>query len=208
MSLDELRARYPWPATKPAADPEDHGWFQQCSRNLLGDRITPGTRLIVELGSWLGQSTRWLLERAPQATIIAVDTWEGGPDHHHNAPKDPTLARLLPVLYEKFCVNMWAYRDRLIPMRSRSVDGLLELWDRCGLEPDLIYIDADHTTKAVIADIATATTWFPDAKIVGDDWCWETVRAGVEAFVADANECGREHYSIVVDQNAWALEKA
>jgi len=33
------------------------------------------TRCVLELGSWLGKSTRFIVERAPNAYIFAVDLW-------------------------------------------------------------------------------------------------------------------------------------
>ena len=50
----------------------------------------------------------------------------------------------------------------------------------CGITPDLIYVDADHATKAVTKDILWARRLFPHAQIVGDDWLWDSVRAGVK----------------------------
>ena len=39
-----------------------------------------------------------------------------------------------------------------------------------GLAPDLVYVDADHSTAAVVNDILIITRLFPSAHVVGDDW--------------------------------------
>lgn len=197
MDLAPLRRRHPWPAARPDVPPADHGWFQDGSIRLLRRRITPDTRLIVELGSWAGQSTRWLLDNAPAAVVVAVDHWKGGSDHLTSA--DPAVVRLLPVLFETFCVNLWDYRDRLVPVRADTLAGLAEVAEH-GLAPDLVFIDADHATPAVLADIHLARGLFPRAAIVGDDWRWPSVATAVRQAAA------HHEMSIVIDANAWALE--
>jgi hypothetical protein len=198
MGLDELRATFPWPTERPTVPTNAHGWFQDENKLMLAARITPATRLIVELGSWLGLSTRWLLDNSPQeATVIAVDHWEGSSEHK----TEPQWQGYLPTLFETFLANQWNYKDRLIPVRTTTTLGLGHIAN-AGLSPDLIYVDASHETDLVLHDIVMAVTLFPDAAIVGDDWsAWPSVRAAVELFA-------REHcYDIEVDRNAWAVTK-
>ena len=77
--LAQLRRRYPWPDTMPEVQPDDHGWFQDCNARLLRRFLGPRTRLIVELGSWLGKSARFMLAAAPRATVICIDHWAHAP---------------------------------------------------------------------------------------------------------------------------------
>jgi hypothetical protein len=53
-----------------------------------------------------------------------------------------------------------------------------------GLEPDLVYIDADHGFDSVLNDFTSALDLFPKALIVGDDWNWDSVRKAVETVAA------------------------
>jgi hypothetical protein len=153
-----------------------------------------GARVIVELGAWLGLSTRFLAATAPRATIVSIDHWHGSPEHH----QDPALQHLLPTLYESFLVNCWDRRERIIPLRMGTIEGLREI-ARFKLKPDLIYIDADHSFEAVQDDLATASRLFPTAALVGDDWDWEGVRRAVEKF---AERTGR---TLDVEGNAWGF---
>jgi len=50
-----------------------HGWFTPGNSQSLGQFLSDDTRLILELGSWLGKSARWMLDKAPHATLVAVD---------------------------------------------------------------------------------------------------------------------------------------
>jgi hypothetical protein len=53
------------------------------------------------------------------------------------------------------------------------------------LQPDLVYIDGDHSFENVVGDVQSALDLFPAATIVGDDWDWEGVRTAVETVVKD-----------------------
>jgi predicted O-methyltransferase YrrM len=145
----------------------------------LRNSVPQTARLIVELGSWTGRSTRLLAELAPGATIVAIDHWKGSPEHSD----DPELREALPRLYETFLAECWANRERIIPVRMGSVPGLRAV-AQAGLAPDAIYIDADHSYGSVVADLTAALDLFPNAVIVGDDWDWEDVRRAVEAVLA------------------------
>jgi hypothetical protein len=108
--------------------------------------------------------------------VIAVDHWVGSVEHAN----DPELASFLPRLYETFLSECWDYRDRVIPLRANSVDGLRRV-HAAGLSPDVVYVDADHRYESVVADLTAALDLFPRATIVGDDWDWDSVRTAVEA---------------------------
>jgi predicted O-methyltransferase YrrM len=183
LAARELAARFPWPNEKPAvpAAPQ-RDWLFPATRNFLTCSVSAETRLIVELGSWTGRSTRFLADLAPHAAVVAVDHWEGSVEH----TQDPELAAMLPRLFETFLAECWSYRDRIIPLRASSVDGLRQVAE-AGLSPNLVYIDADHRFESVMADLGTALDLFPDAAIVGDDWDWEGVRTAVETTARQRN---------------------
>ena len=49
-----------FPALRPEAPPFDHGWFLQTHINVFSALITEDTKVIVEIGSWYGASTKWV----------------------------------------------------------------------------------------------------------------------------------------------------
>lgn len=175
-ALLNFAMEHAWPSEKPDVPPfPQPDWLFPGTRELLSRSVSQSTRVIVELGSWTGRSTRFLANLAPQATVIAIDHWEGSPEHK----EDPKLAQLLPRLYETFLSECWSYRDQIIPVRARSVEGLHRVAE-AGLEPELVYIDADHGFDSVLNDLTTSLDLFPKALIVGDDWTWDSVRKAVE----------------------------
>lgn len=191
-----LRAKYWWPGRKPDDPVDPHGWCSPIHADVLPRYINPTTKVIVELGAWLGASTRVLLNLAPESTVICVDHWLGSRDMKN---KPQALARL-PRLYETFLVNQWPWRDRVIPLRDSTLAGLDEIHD-LGIVPELIYFDSEHTTAHVRRELLLAHEHFPTAIFYGDDWAWVSVRNAVEAF---ARERG---YDLHARGNAWALER-
>lgn len=202
---DRIRAlseRFPWPASKPDVllpPRELLGWFRDSQRQLLTKDLSPQTRIVVELGSWLGMSTRFIAEQAPKAMILAVDHWRGSPEHHQRTE----FNTLLPLLFETFQALCWGQRARIIPMRMSSLDGLQAISD-AGLVPDLIYVDADHSYEAVCADLALSLKLFPETVLDGDDFEWPGVAQAVR-------ECAtRENLQLGLvgrQDRAWTLRR-
>jgi hypothetical protein len=173
-----LRAEFPWPDERPEpGSVENPGWLGEGSEKVLAGAVLPETRVVVELGAWLGMSTRYLLELAPDATVISVDHWQGSPEHQSR----PEYQAMLPKLYDTFLSLCWDDRERIVPLRMSTLDGLRKVAE-CGIEPDIIYLDAEHSYAAVTAELELARELFPHAKLLGDDYDWQGVREAVVAF--------------------------
>lgn len=196
--IESLRRAHPWPEERPnVAAREREGWLFPSTQEMLARFLSSETKLVVELGSWLGLSTRFIAGRAPRATVIAIDHWKGSPEHEH----DPALRDLLPVLYETFLTNCWNDRSRIVPIRSGTLEGLQRVGS-FGLAPDVIYVDADHSYEAVAADLAAIERLFPSAIIVGDDWNWEGVRR------AASEHCARTGRPLAALDSGWCAAAA
>jgi hypothetical protein len=178
-AMRKLSKLHPWPEQRPddAAPGQEAGWLGAGSEVMLAHSLSAKTKLVVELGAWLGLSTRFIADAAPSATVVSVDHWKGSAEHQ----EQERYRKLLPRLYETFQARCWNYRDRVIPLRMNSLDGL-----RCvaeaGLEPDFIYVDAQHTYEAVSAELKLSRELFPHAFLGGDDYDWQGVRQAVGEF--------------------------
>ena len=102
-------------------------------QNLMSDR----TAVVLELGSWLGKSTRFIAGRAPNAYLFAIDLWDNDhirADPHytsqdaggesgfmaHKAARSRQIEENLSIIntapiYEVFLKNMWAQRPAALP---------------------------------------------------------------------------------------------
>ncbi|HUU46031.1 MAG TPA: class I SAM-dependent methyltransferase [Acidobacteriota bacterium] len=173
-AIETLKLRYPWPAEKPDVPAEMSGWFAGPNRQALAELLSPATDVVLELGSWVGMSATHICQCAPNATVLCIDHWLGSAEHHRR----PEWEARLPTLYETFLVNMWEFRDRLIPMKTTTLEGMREI-HALGIVPRIVYIDAAHDEESVFQDVSMAQESFPTADILGDDWPWDSVRKGV-----------------------------
>jgi len=192
MTIEILRSHCHFPAVEPAVPASDHGWFGPEHVELLTPFLNPDLKVVLEVGSWLGKSTRWIADHAPSAQVIAIDTWHGSPEHHQNAE----WKGMLPTLYDTFLKSCWAYRNRIIPVRQPSVSGL-RLVHAHNIIPDVIYLDGSHEYGDVKADMETILTLFPNSDLAGDDFMWP----GVERAVRES--CQPRGIPILRKGNVW-----
>lgn len=199
MSLEALKIKHPFPEHKPDVPPCPHGWLFGVVKKSLQAIIGKETRCVLEVGSWMGLSTRFILDAAPHATVICVDTWAGSPEHFAR----PAWAAMVPTLYETFIVNLWPYRDRVIPMRMPSTEGIAAI-AAAGVVPECVYIDALHDYDSVRADTEAALAAWPNAPIVGDDYSpeWPGIIRWVDELIAHPNRRVRKL------GRAWTVRRA
>lgn len=159
---------------------------------------TNHVKIVIEVGCWLGASTRHIASLLPpEGKVYAVDHWKGSVEHQ---PGNANWYHALPVLYEVFLSNVIhaGLTDKIIPVKLESLEAAKQL---SYVAADLIFIDAGHDTPAVYADLCA---WYPYVKghgiLCGDDWNWHSVRAAVEAF---ADERGLK--ILVTGYNFWRL---
>ena len=190
-----------WPEEKPNVSMYENSLMSRSNITELNKIFSKQHfSLIVELGSWVGVSTKFFLQKQPNAHVIAIDHWKGGVEHQgpHN--------HLFPVLYETFLVNCWQYKDRLIPLRTTTLEGM-EYIKLLGLQPDLFYVDASHSYDSVTADLEYIYQNFPNAMITGDDWDWSNPRLGWHLPVRKAVQAfAKKHeFKIHAKGNFWRL---
>lgn len=103
-------------------------------------------KVVIELGSWLGASTRHIAQLLPEDGIVyAVDHWLGSIEHH-----TPSFSHYLPTLYEQFLSNVIhsGLEHKIFPVRMSTLEAV-ELFRNEGIQPDLIYVDASHDEDSV-----------------------------------------------------------
>ena len=188
--LDRLRQAHPWPDRRPDVPEDWHGWLQPGTAWMLSSHLGPATRLVVECGSWLGLSARTILRAAPRAVLVCCDHWQGSPEHQPGTQHDD-WSRRLATLHETFLRNLWRWRDRVIPVRADSLDGLAEVRD-AGLVPELVYLDGEHSFDRVSRELAFLAEHWPLAVVVGDDYSELEV---ARAAHAHAQQTGRSMIS-------------
>ncbi len=147
--IHALADQFPWPGQKPReVSGESPGWLGEGTDQLLARVLSSETRLVVELGAWLGRSTRFIADHAPNAVVVSIDHWQGSPEHRISSE----WRDMLPTLYETFLSLCWPYRERIVPLRMTTLEGL-RMVGQFALAPDLIFVDAEHSLAAVSAEL-------------------------------------------------------
>lgn len=174
---------------------DGHGWYsnrEQMEELIRSHKI----KTVIEVGSWLGQSTRHIAsELPPSGKVYAVDHWLGSGVQQEG---QPFYYKALPYLYEQFLSNVVHAQltEKIVPVRMESLAAAHSLQ----IPVDLIYIDAEHDTDSVYQDL---TAWYPHVTghgvLCGDDWGWPTVEAAVRQFAQERK------LGIEASGNFWRL---
>ena len=195
--LQRLASRYPWPQVCPKNPFDRRGWFAETHRQALMRFLPERPALILEIGSFLGASLRFMMEIRPGSFFISVDPF--------SIVRHGPAGIRVHDFRDNFYVNCWNYRDRLIAVPKESADALPELRE-LGVRPDVVYIDGQHNYAAVLRDARLTLSLNPDALLIGDDYSDpESVACGLQLAVKQlAQETGRELQ--IVDGHVWILE--
>ncbi len=184
------------------------GWappvWEQLIPMLSGEA---GERKFLEIGSFEGRSTVWIMENMMQMGdyLYCIDTWEGGEEHG---------AEDMGTVFKRFRANVQAAREKtgiksVGHSRQSSVEGIAELISGWAGTYDFIYIDGSHIAKDVLTDACMAWQMLkPKGIMVFDDYVWGDPRdilhrpkAAIDAFTnifAEEVEVIHVGYQLVV----------
>lgn len=131
-----------------------NGWMLSTELEWLATQAKR-RKLIVEIGSWMGRSTRALAD-STRGKVIAVDTFFGSdePEHHRildAQPEDWLLKEFKKNLAEHIITG------KVEVCQNTSLDAAKYL-NFAGEKFDMIFIDAAHDYESVKADILA---WMP-----------------------------------------------
>jgi len=203
--LNKFRRDFPLPCLKVA----NNGSGLQCSpvslqhfcsgRDLIVEQLhrlerqRQSSALMLEIGCFLGGSSKLWLNATSHMTLIALDPWPtnyvdqldqllaSAQTAHVLSHLDADALSGLRALLDQygsygFICQAFHGQERFIPWRGRSPDALVSLYAR-KIYPDVIYFDADKC----VFDIHIARHLFPKSLIGGDDLLWQD-RQGDNAF--------------------------
>lgn len=122
----------------------------------------------LEIGSWEGLSSYFILHTLPAAKLTCVDTWQGADEH-----KDGVAATLdvLKGIEEKFDINLSRFSTRFTKYKGTSQLFFTDFASKNKF--DFIYVDGSHYCDDVIID---AIKCFEILNVGGvmvfDDYFW------------------------------------
>lgn len=190
-----------WFMTRPSWDKIEG--FNNCP-NLYERMVIeaePGAHF-VEVGTWKGKSAAFMAEliKASRKSIAfdVVDLFEGSME----LQKDPDMQD--GTLLQAFERNVAYIRDYIGAVHKGKSTEAASLYDDNSL--DFVFLDADHDMRAVIAD---CLCWWPKVRpggyLGGDDWTWDSVKAGVKAFFMDEALDG--NFTLEEIDEGWLVRK-
>lgn len=190
----------------PGVEIDLHGW--NSTHPVFAEVIkqsNPAT--IIEVGTWKGRSALHIAKLATAARVICVDTWLGSGEHIHSVepkcqiPKDQYG---YPTLYHQFLSNIHGKPEaaRIFPVAAPSVTAA-KIFLSLGITAQLIYIDGEHSHRAVFADIAAYWDLLaPGGIMFGDDFStYSGVFCDVHRFAYD------HRLAIEVQDPFWIARK-
>lgn len=118
------------------------------------NKFTPSK--ILEIGSFEGNSTCWLIEKASvhkELNLYCVDTWQGSVEHEgidFNAVEERFNNNV------KLALTKVTHGVKVYKLKGRSVEQMARLIAANERDFDLIYVDGSHEAAHVFADAAMA----------------------------------------------------
>ena len=157
-SLNQARDQQP-PALRDIP-----GWMNPKDLIVIAElaAAVPPDGLIVEVGSWMGQSTQaWAANTS--ATVIAIDLWKWMPKEYKGPFGDTVDLKGDPL---KQFLAFTAHLPNVVPIQRNSSGG-----DWPHPPADIVFIDAMHQAPWVAEDVAYWETKVkPGGIICGDDY--------------------------------------
>ena len=124
---------------------------------------------VLEIGSWEGLSSFFIVHTLPGAHLTCVDTWEGADEHKAGVS---AAKEILNGIEESFDANLSPYRDRLTKYKGTSFSYFNEHAARSVF--DLIYVDGSHHCDDVIVDAVKCFEMLkPGGVMIFDDYFWK-----------------------------------
>ena len=170
---------------------------------------------ILEIGSWHGASiVRFLSESEVlglTTKAVCIDTWLGNLEHWMSwCDGGWAFDQLLveagePQFLKSFKENLEAFGfgEQVSIIRAPSEIGLKFLrTSNASAKFDLIYVDGDHSTNAVLSDLRLSFPLLAQSRtslLSGDDWSWKSVRRALAIF------CARRQLRVYVKDGSWVV---
>jgi predicted O-methyltransferase YrrM len=128
----------------------------------------------LEIGSYQGRSTVWLLENIltdDTSSITCIDTFAGSAEHLIDFQYD------LQTLFQVFCYNISKFKNKVNIIKNKSQIVLKQINEQY----DFIYIDGDHTASSVIEDAILSFSLLKNGGImIFDDYMWSCHKTPID----------------------------
>jgi predicted O-methyltransferase YrrM len=131
--------------------------------------------VVIEIGSYTGESADIFLSSGRVSKIYCVDPWENGYDN-----TDPASYQVSMNLVEnEFDIRTARYSEKVVKIKNTSSNAL-EHFISNGVTVDLVYIDGNHQAEYVKRDILNYLNLLkPGGFMAGHDWQASWIRTTI-----------------------------
>lgn len=184
--------------------------------------------VFVEVGTWEGDFSYGLLEHTRCSKVYCVDPYKHFEDDTYPDGMNALTQAEFDAKYETVQRRFRPFGDRVEFLRTGSIQAAERFADE---SVDFVYIDGNHDSKAVFADICA---WYPKVKVggylCGDDLystdlsehdsdgnvlrVWSTGPTGAPScwgkygsYTALLKGKERFHYDYTIDQTQFIVQK-
>ena len=149
------------------------GWMSDMELTWLAKQAK-NHKVIVELGSYLGRSTRAMADNT-NGIVYAIDDWLGVRDKEVANPERFNR----DSLFDEFKANMNGLLEskKVSPIRGNHKAVCVP-----GIVPDMVFVDGSHQYEDVMANL---TMWLPKGLICGHDYDWPEVKKAVDEVLGE-----------------------
>jgi predicted O-methyltransferase YrrM len=192
-SADTLHGYLPkYSQTSEVKTPENNyiftvDWFSyniQIWTHYLNELKDKPNLHFLEIGSFQGRSTVWLLENIltnDTSAITCIDTFEGSIEHTLHFQND------IKNLFDIFSHNISKFKNKVNIIKDKSQDALKKMKEQY----DFIYVDGDHKASSVIEDAILSFHLLKKGGImIFDDYLWfqmkkfiDNPKVAIDAFL-------------------------
>lgn len=176
----------PFPTKCTAAVPGKFPWSmsEQSISDVLNRLQTTGNLVIIEVGTFWGNTSVAMAKAIIGGTIICVDQWLGDVEMWSNPDWVKQLRGKEPSYYQEFVANVFANdcQEKIVPLRLPSVQAARVLKHR-NITCDAVYIDGSHDYLDVLLDLYAYWSLLRSQGILfGDDYHLPDVKRAVDEF--------------------------
>jgi predicted O-methyltransferase YrrM len=181
-------------------------WFvgqQYNFESILSDLKGKPNLKFLQIGAYTGDASVWLLDNIltdPTSTLTDIDTWKGSDEVEHE--------RISFAKVHEYYLERTKKYNNLLSIQSKSeyvLSNLNQMYD-------FIYIDGDHTAKAVADDAEDSWKILkPSGILAFDDYGWGkdmpeylTPKPAIDNFL---NKYAGTYDILTKDYQVWIMKK-
>lgn len=160
------------------------GWFDY--QDIYRDAVARAkdADVLVELGVYLGQSAAFMAQcikdSGKKLTFYAVDLFKKTVDNDHEDVNEDIFQRFWHNM------NLCGVAEFITPLRMSTAEAA-SYFQAKGIQPDFVFVDANHTYPYVKADLENYKPLMkPGGVLAGHDIYFETVRKAVDEILPEA----------------------